>query len=97
MKFYFCRLLPPRPDFAQTLSTDEARLMQEHAAYWRGLLEQGRTVIFGPVAAPEGTYGIGILSLPDDDDPKDVVAADPVSAAGFRYEVAPMLQAVTRG
>ena len=31
--------------------------MGEHAAYWRGLMEQGAAVVFGPVGGPQGRMG----------------------------------------
>jgi len=50
MKTFFCKLVPPRPSFAQDLSEAERKLMQEHAAYWREWMEKGHVVAFGVVA-----------------------------------------------
>ena len=33
MPFFFCRLNPPRPDFAKTMTDTERALMGQHAAY----------------------------------------------------------------
>ena len=47
MKTFFCKLVPPRPTFAQDMSDAEASLMQAHATYWRGLMDEGLAVGFG--------------------------------------------------
>jgi uncharacterized protein len=36
----------------------EAKLMQEHSAYWHDLMKKGLVIVFGPVSDPKGTYGI---------------------------------------
>jgi uncharacterized protein YciI len=76
----------------------ESEIMQAHAAYCRQLLDGGKALIFGPVADPEGVWGLGVLQLPDDADPQAIIAEDPVmkANAGFAYRVLPMLQAATR-
>ena len=98
MKFYLCKLVPPRPTFPQDMTPREAEIMQAHVAYCGKLLEAGKAVVFGPVADPRGVWGLGVLQLPDDADPQAIVAEDPVmkANAGFAYQVMPMLQAATR-
>jgi uncharacterized protein len=98
MKFYLCKLVPPRPTFPQDMMPREAEIMRAHAAYCGKLLEAGKAVVFGPVADPQGVWGLGVLQLPDDADPQAIVAEDPVmkADAGFAYQVMPMLQAATR-
>jgi uncharacterized protein YciI len=90
--------LPPRPTFPQDMTAREAEIMQAHAAYCRQLLDSGKAVVFGPVADPDGVWGLGVLQLPDDADPQAVIAEDPAmkANAGFVYRVLPMLQAATR-
>jgi hypothetical protein len=34
-KHFFVKLIPPRSDFADTLTEDERKIMQEHAVYWK--------------------------------------------------------------
>lgn len=98
MKYYFFKLLPPRPSFLQDMTPAELKLMQEHGGYWRGLFEQGYAVGFGPVADPAGSFGMGLLEIPDDLDPASLTAGDPVirANAGFRAEIFPMPRAVVR-
>jgi hypothetical protein len=92
MKYYFLKLLPPRPTFAQDITPAELLLMQTHGVYWAGLLSQGKAVAFGLVGDPTMPYGMGLLELPDADDPRALTAADPVVEAGvgFNYEICPL-------
>ena len=70
----------------------EAAVMEKHQAYWRGLMDRGPAVAFGPVADPKGPYGLGIAQLDDDADPQALGQSDPAiqSGLGFRFEVHPM-------
>ena len=56
---FLYKLLPPRPDFAFTMTPEEAAVMAEHARYWSGLLEGGSVVVYGPVAEPAGAWACG--------------------------------------
>jgi len=51
-KYFFLKLLSPRPTFPGDMNETEAKMMQAHVAYWRGMAEKGRIVAFGPVADP---------------------------------------------
>jgi uncharacterized protein YciI len=98
VKGFVFRLIPPRPDFAYTMTDDERAIMLAHVAYWSRLAEQGHALAFGPVDDPNGPYGIGVVLA------EDIAAAsamrddDPALRAsnGFRTEIAPMLSLVTR-
>jgi hypothetical protein len=92
VKTFFCRLNAPRPTFGQDMSADEARLMQEHAAYWRDWMARGRVVTFGVVADPAGVFGIGVVEVADEAEVRHLTDGDPVigSGRGFSYDVYPM-------
>jgi hypothetical protein len=92
MKYFFIKLMPPRPDFMVTMTDSERLLMRDHAVYWQGLAEKGWAVAYGPVAAETGSFGAGFWALPDDVDPKPLADADPTlqSKLGFQYEIHPM-------
>lgn len=98
MPTFFCRLHPPRSDFAMTMSASEKALMGRHAAYLGGLGEQGTAVLFGPIGDPSGPWGLLILECADATEASALTANDPViqSNQGFRYEVHPMLNAILR-
>jgi uncharacterized protein YciI len=95
--FFFCRLLPPRPSFALDMAPEEREIVQKHAAYWREHMKNGSVIVFGPVADPQGPWGLGVLRVADEAAVRAFSAADPaiLSGRGFRYEILPMIQAVT--
>jgi hypothetical protein len=92
MTAYFCKLIPPRPTFAQDMSEAEARIMEEHAAYWQDLMRQGKVVTFGLVADAAGAYGIGVVEVDGAAGVRDLTENDPtiLSRRGFKFEVHPM-------
>ena len=97
-RFFFCRLVPPRPSFAMDMTADERAAMQRHVGYWTALLERGTAIVFGPVADPAGPWGLGIIRLREGEQAADIVDADPAIQAGIglRYETLPMLTAVVK-
>lgn len=90
--YFFCRLIPPRPDFMQTMSVDERAIMQQHVGYWTGKVKSGNALIFGPVADPRGGYGVGIMRADSPEGMHALRDADPAMLAGvgFSYEIAAM-------
>jgi uncharacterized protein YndB with AHSA1/START domain len=96
-RYFFCRLLPPRPSFAMDMSAEERATMQAHGAYWRGHMNRGHVVVFGPVGDPQGPWGLGVIRVADEATAQAFAAQDPavLSGLGLRYEILPMIQAVT--
>ncbi len=94
MKYFFCKLIPPRATFAQSMTPAERALMGEHVAYWKGLMQENKALAFGPVADPQGGYGIGIIAASSDAEMETLRSADPTirANAGFRFEIFPMPQ-----
>jgi hypothetical protein len=92
VKTFFCKLVPPRPTFAQDMSDAEAKIMQAHATSWRGLMNEGLVVGFDLVADPAGAYGIGIVEVDDDAAVRTLTDNDPAirSGQGFSVQVCPM-------
>jgi len=93
---FLCRLMPPRRDFALTLSAQERSVMSEHARYWAGKLQEGSVVAFGPVLDPRGGWGVGIVRARNKASVEAMRDADPAILAdiGMRYEILPMTTAV---
>ena len=82
MSLFLFRLLPPRADFAQTLTPGEQEVMRRHAAYWDQLLADDRVVVFGPVADPEGMWGLGVVRAEKQEDVILLGQNDPAIASG---------------
>ncbi|MBV9090061.1 MAG: hypothetical protein JO044_09205 [Mycobacteriaceae bacterium] len=81
-KLFLLRLIPPRPDFAQTLTPAEQDAMARHADYWKDLLAAGRVVVFGPVADPEGVWGLGVVRADTQEEVVALAENDPAIAGG---------------
>lgn len=88
-KYFALHLLPPRPDFAQTMSEDERAIMMKHVGYWTELMNHGKVIVFGPVMAPDTVYGLGVICVEDEQEVKDFIANDPATKIN-RYEYFPM-------
>ncbi len=97
-KFFFCRLVPPRPTFAHDMNEAEARAMKDHATYWRRHADAGVGIVAGPVADPKGPYGMGVVRVDDENEVRPLLDADPVIRAGIgmRWETLPMMAAIVR-
>ena len=89
------KLKPSRTSFAQDMTTEERGIMQQHVAYWSGLMAQGFVLAFGPVLDPNGVYGLGIVEVDSEDQVKQFIANDPASTIN-QYEVLPMLAVVPK-
>ena len=95
-KLFLVRLIPPRPDFAQTLTPAEADAMGRHGTYWRELLATGRVVVFGPVADPEGVWGLGVVRADDQAEVVALLERDPAITAGVvTFDVAEIMGGLT--
>ena len=71
--------------------------MARHAEYWQGLLAQGRVVVYGPVADPEGVWGLAVVEAESDADARAIADADPAVSSGMcTCAFHPMLVALTR-
>jgi hypothetical protein len=92
-KYYVLYLIPVRPDFAQTMSDEERKIMQQHIVYWSGYMDKGIMLIFGPVFDPKGAYGLGIVAVDDENQLLTLLGNDPASTIN-KYEYYPM-RAVT--
>ncbi|AFM15423.1 hypothetical protein Mycch_0605 [Mycolicibacterium chubuense NBB4] len=93
---FLFRLIPPRPDFAQTMTDVEQQAMAQHMTYWETLLAAGRVVVYGPVADPEGVWGLGVLRAGDRAEALAIADADPSVVAGINtYEVLEILNGAT--
>jgi uncharacterized protein YndB with AHSA1/START domain len=95
-KYFFCRLLPPRPSFMVDMTAEERAMMMAHAGYWKEQLAKGSSIVYGPVADPAGGWGLGVVAVASEDELRSLQANDPAILAGrgLRYENLPMVVAV---
>ena len=98
MPIFLCKLLAPRPTFPADMTPQEAGLMQEHGAYWRGIAVRGHAIVVGPVFDPAGAWGMAVVDVANAPAATALTAEDPIvtAQAGFRYEVYPVPQAILR-
>jgi uncharacterized protein YciI len=95
---YFFKLIPPRPTFPQDMTDQEKVLMSEHSAYFRQQFDAGKLLLYGPVMAPKGAFGLGILEVADAAEARQFSENDPSVRAGLnRWELYPMQVASSRG
>ena len=95
-KLFFFRLVPPRADFAQTMTPDEQDAMARHAQYWRQLMVDGRVVVFGPVADPEGVWGLGVVRADSHEEVVGLAEQDPAISSGLcTFDVYEIMGGVT--
>jgi uncharacterized protein YciI len=98
MKYFLCKLIPPRHTFSVDMTHAEGKLMLAHVKYWNVLMNKGQVVAFGPVADPTGLYAIVVMRLEDHVDANILVANDPAikAHAGFTFSLCPMPELVLR-
>jgi uncharacterized protein YciI len=88
-KYYYLKLNSPRATFPQDMSPDEAKIMAEHSAYWKVLLEKKICLVYGPVFDPKGAFGIGIIAIDNEEQLNSIINNDPAGKLG-EYEFYPM-------
>jgi uncharacterized protein len=93
-KQFLCKLIPPRPTFAQDMTETERKIMQEHSIYWKDLSDRRVAIVFGPVLDPKGTWGVAIVEVADEPDAHALGRNDPAVQAGLTFEVYPMPGAI---
>ncbi len=94
---FFVKLIPPRPTFPQDITPEERALMAEHAAYFQQQFKAGKILLYGPVSAPQGAFGMGVVEVADETEARRIVENDPSVRGGLnRFEVHPMMVAASR-
>ncbi len=68
MNYYFYKLISPRATFPGDITPEEREMMMRHAGYWQEQIKKGKAILVGPVADPNGSFGVGILRLEDPND-----------------------------
>lgn len=69
----------------------ERQLMVEHAAYMHGLFETGKVLVYGPVMAASGAFGMAVFAATNESEVREIMDRDPTITGGLNtYEVSPM-------
>jgi len=88
---FFLKLIPPRPTFATDITPEEQALMAQHGAYCQKEFEAGKLLAYGPVMAPDGAFGMGILEVADEAEARKFGENDPSVLGGLnRFAIYPM-------
>ena len=96
-KYFVLKLIPPRPTFSQDMNEEERAIMQQHVVYWKGLMNEGIAIAFGPVLDPAGVYGLGIVEVNDEEHIRALTKDDPAVSSGLnKIEILPMLAVVKK-
>ena len=85
-KYFFLKLIPPRPSFMMDMNEKERATMQQHAAYWNKYVQEGMMIALGPVMDPKGGYGVGIAEVESLEQLNELIAKDPANGVN-KYEV----------
>lgn len=96
-QYFYLKLIPPRPTFAQDITDEERALMEKHGAYCAEQFAAGKLLAYGPVMAPDGAFGVAILEVADEAEARQFGENDPSVRAGMnRFEFYPMRVAAAR-
>ncbi|HXZ29277.1 MAG TPA: YciI family protein [Terriglobales bacterium] len=88
---YFFRLIPPRPAFPHDMTDAERHLMEEHSRYFQQNFAAGRILLYGPVMAASGAFGLAVLEVESEEEARRFGDGDPSVKAGLnRFEISPM-------
>ena len=79
--YFFIRTNNPRPTFHLDITPAERETMTNHVAYWTEPAREGISIVFGPVADPQGFYGIGVYRVADEEQMRRLLDDDPASRA----------------
>jgi uncharacterized protein YciI len=90
-QYYFFKLIPPRPTFPHDITDEERRLMDEHSRYFQAQFVAGTLLLYGPVMATSGAFGLAILEVETEEEALRFGKDDPSVKAGLnRFEFYPM-------
>ena len=97
-QYFFVKLIPPRPTFPMDITAEEKLLMHEHVHYTRESFDAGKILIYGPVMAPGGAFGMAVFEVVDEEEVRRVLENDPSVLAGLNsFEIYPMRLGAAQG
>jgi uncharacterized protein len=93
-KHFMIKFLPRKPNFVQTMTDEDRKIVVQHHEYWKKYVDSGIALLFGPVFDPKGTFGICIVAVNSATEISTLTENDPASKI-HNYEYYPM-NAVTQ-
>ena len=94
---HFFKLIPPRPTFPYDMTDEERRLIDEHGRYFQEHFDAGRLLLYGPVLATSGAFGLAILEVESEAEARSFGEGDPSVTAGLnKFEIYPMRVSAAR-
>jgi len=97
-QYFFFKLVPPRATFPYDITEAEKRLMDQHSRYFEEQFAAGSLLLYGPVLAPGGAFGLAVLEAEGEADVRRFGEADPSVKGGLnRFEFYPMRVTGARG
>jgi len=95
---FFVRLIPPRPTFPMDMTPEEKSFMQQHVVYTHEKFVAGKVLIFGPVMAPTGAFGMAVFEAADEAEVRSILENDPTVKAGLnKFEIYAMRVGAAQG
>jgi uncharacterized protein len=80
------------------MTPEEKVLMQEHVRYTKESFDAGKILIYGPVMAPGGAFGMAVFEVADEAEVRAVLENDPTVLAGLnKFEIHPMRVGAAQG
>ena len=71
--------------------------MDEHGRYFQEHFAAGKVLLFGPVMASGGAYGLGVLEVENEAEAQQFGEGDPSVKAGLnKFEIHPMRVSAAR-
>jgi uncharacterized protein YciI len=97
-RHFFVRLIAPRPTFPTDMTAEEKALMQEHVRYTQEQFSAGKVLIYGPVMAPAGAFGMAVFEAADEAEVRGLLENDPTVRAGLnKFEIHSMRVGAAQG
>ena len=88
---YLLRIEVVRSGFTfQNMTEDEGRLLMQHAAYLKTLMDDGKLTFAGQVFDPKGLWGVIVVNAPNAASATEILNGDPgMKAKILRGEIIP--------
>ena len=80
------------------MTAEEKLLMQEHVRYTQEKFAAGKVLIYGPVIAPAGAFGMAVFEAADEAEVRGLLENDPTVRAGLnKFEIHSMRVGAAQG